>query len=406
MKIGEFAEKFDIKKSTVRYYTDIKLLLPIKTGHSNEYDEKAVRDMEEILNLRNMGFTIDEVAQIKTFERLHINYSEDQKEFIKEIFEAKMNELNEERLLIENKIDNVNKYKEEILVETTGKQIGIAVEFLNYLICPRCGEELELIDGIIKNMIISHGALKCHCGYSAKIEDGMLFSTDKPLNMVGALHNENETWKEKIARVTPETMASVVESGAKIRGHQSFWDEGDIYLFTGADADILIMRLNEVFREDGLYIFACIYTDILKALKRTMEILDVPGKFLFINHFDEMPLKHCADRVLDNAGYFIEMLNPITDIDTLNWISSGLQKDAQLLSVAYSLKDGSKTFVDKPEYKPYLLRGCHKERFEQLNLDLISEEELGGMENVSDIFPIISEGDCLEMTLYKLKAGK
>lgn len=38
-----------------------------------------------------------------------------------------------------------------------------------------------------------------------------------------------------------------------------------------------------------------------------------------------------------------------------------------------------------------------------MNLELISEEELGVMENVSKIFPMIYGDDCLEMTLYKLK---
>ncbi|MCM1989488.1 MerR family transcriptional regulator [Oceanirhabdus seepicola] len=403
MRIGEFAKLFDIKKSTVRYYTDMKLLLPVKTGHSFYYDGTCVKDMEEILNLRNMGFSIDEIIKIKTYNRLHINYSEGQKKVIKNIFEFKIKEFNEEKNLIENKINSIHKYKEEIMLDKASKHMGISVEFLRFFICPLCKEELELIEGKIKNMSVFDGILNCSCGYSAKIEEGILFTSDRQLEIANDFKKENETWQEKMSKITPELMALIFESGVKMKSYKGFWEEGDIYLFNGADTDILIMRLNEVFRPNGLYIFACIYIDALKELKRKMETLNIPGKFLFINHFDEIPLKPCVDRVIDHGANIIEMMSAQLDINTFSWILSALLNGAEILNVSPSIKDESKTFDNRPEYKPFLSREFHKEKFSKLNLELISEEDLGKIDNISNVFPMIYEDDYLEMTLYRLK---
>ncbi|WBW96754.1 MerR family transcriptional regulator [Oceanirhabdus sp. W0125-5] len=403
MRIGEFAKLFDIKKSTVRYYTDMKLLLPVKTGHSFFYDEICVKDMKDIIELRNMGFSIEEVIKIKTYERLHINYSEDEKEVIKNIFHYKVNELNQEKVLIENKINSINRCKEEIMIEKVPKQIGISVEYLEFFTCPICKEELELIDGKIKNMSVFNGTLNCTCGYSVKIEEGILFASDRELVIPNDLKKQSESWQEKISKISPELMALIIENGVKMKSHKDFWKEGQIYLFSGADTDILSMRLNEEFRTNGLYIFACIYTDTLKDLKRKIEYLNIPGKFLFINHFDKIPLKSCVDRVVDNGSNIIELLTSQFDINTFMWILSVLQNNAEILSILPSIQEESKTFEKVPEYKFLLSHEFLKDKFSKMNLEVISQDELGKIENVSNLFPMINQEDYLKLTLYKLK---
>jgi len=62
LKIGEFANLFDVKKETVRFYTDKNLLTPVKIGSFYDYDRNCVVDMNKILELKDMDFNLEEIS--------------------------------------------------------------------------------------------------------------------------------------------------------------------------------------------------------------------------------------------------------------------------------------------------------------------------------------------------------
>lgn len=100
MKISGFAKVYDLKKTTIRYYTSVNLLNPKSTGEYLNYD--ACHDeMKYILKYKDMGFSIDEIASLKETENSMEEGSDYASEkvrslLIDKIFEIETNIKNEE----------------------------------------------------------------------------------------------------------------------------------------------------------------------------------------------------------------------------------------------------------------------------------------------------------------------
>ena len=73
LKISDFANLFNVSIKTVRFYEEKKLLKPaivdIYTGY-RYYDEDNIKKMNEILYLKDLGFSLEE---IKNFNQEKIN---------------------------------------------------------------------------------------------------------------------------------------------------------------------------------------------------------------------------------------------------------------------------------------------------------------------------------------------
>lgn len=71
IKIGEFAKLFDVTVKTVRYYEEVGLLMPayvdIYTGY-RYFNEENIDRMNEILSLKDLGFSLDEIKKFSDEE--------------------------------------------------------------------------------------------------------------------------------------------------------------------------------------------------------------------------------------------------------------------------------------------------------------------------------------------------
>lgn len=93
MKINEVSKKYGITKRSLRYYEEIGLLKSIRKGDSQSryYDENAVNRLEQILLLRSVKFSIQEISSVllsdntdAAFE-IFINRQQEIEERIKEL---------------------------------------------------------------------------------------------------------------------------------------------------------------------------------------------------------------------------------------------------------------------------------------------------------------------------------
>jgi len=66
MRVSEIAGALETTADTVRYYTRIGLLTPVKSPANgyNEYGQKDVRRLRFILSARQLGFTVADIVQI------------------------------------------------------------------------------------------------------------------------------------------------------------------------------------------------------------------------------------------------------------------------------------------------------------------------------------------------------
>ncbi|WP_027627302.1 MerR family transcriptional regulator [Ruminiclostridium cellobioparum] len=66
IKISDVSKKYNITKRTLRFYEEIGLLKSIKdeASHARYYDEEGINRLEQILLLRNIKLTMNEISRV------------------------------------------------------------------------------------------------------------------------------------------------------------------------------------------------------------------------------------------------------------------------------------------------------------------------------------------------------
>lgn len=66
MKSGQLAKQYGITRDTLRHYMEKELLKPTKTRDGRyDWSEEDQKDLEQILALRDLGFSIKAIQKIK-----------------------------------------------------------------------------------------------------------------------------------------------------------------------------------------------------------------------------------------------------------------------------------------------------------------------------------------------------
>ena len=146
MKISEFANKYEISNDTVRYYMELNLITPEKSGGHYHFDEKCELQIREILNLKNMDFSLQEIKNIFNFKRIGKLSTYQQNNYYQSIYKSKYQD-------VEGKISDLRyakgQLKEELLkLESKSNKnitkIGIDLSALSLFICLHCNSVLKL----------------------------------------------------------------------------------------------------------------------------------------------------------------------------------------------------------------------------------------------------------------------
>ena len=67
LTIGDLAERTGVATTALRYYDDLGLVRPsAREGGQRRYDDDAVRQVGVVLLLRDLGFTLAEIAKLLT----------------------------------------------------------------------------------------------------------------------------------------------------------------------------------------------------------------------------------------------------------------------------------------------------------------------------------------------------
>lgn len=179
MKIGEFSRKFRVNKETIRYYTMNGLLTPLKETNHYNYNRECEKEMEDILLLKKMNFTINEIKLYLTCFRLSTRDALTTKDELIKLLCHKKNEINlkisefeSSKFKIEKKIEEIKQCYDE--KNSDFKRNGVPLEFLNLLYCPKCKKKLIIKNGEIESNTLLSGQLMCNCGYKADISDGII----------------------------------------------------------------------------------------------------------------------------------------------------------------------------------------------------------------------------------------
>ena len=69
MRIGAFAEKYNMNVSAVRYYVERGLLTPQRRNNQYVFDDDCMKDMEKILRYKSFHFSLSEIELLFFLQR-------------------------------------------------------------------------------------------------------------------------------------------------------------------------------------------------------------------------------------------------------------------------------------------------------------------------------------------------
>ena len=140
MKIGSFAEKNKITKDTVRHYMDLGILIPKKIGGQYHFTSSNQRDLDEIIHLKKLNFTLNEIKKIFWTQKIGNLSTATSDNFYRETFSQKVKEVQEKIIrlkgvekTLQGEIDSLNPEK-----PSSPFKIGVPLTALPLLKCLRC----------------------------------------------------------------------------------------------------------------------------------------------------------------------------------------------------------------------------------------------------------------------------
>lgn len=400
MKIGAFAKSFNTKKSTIRYYTDINLLLPDNKSTYPEYNDNCKNDMVDIIRLKNMGFTIEEIHDLKVLERFYVNFTETNINTFHNIFDSKIQTHKEQIKMLEQQIIDIEHYKNSIGTHQMIKPLGLDINLLQHLSCHLCKQPFKVDQASIQDTSILSGRLTCDCSISYPIVNGIIQPSQKKKQE----RNRDKQYEayEFINTLGNHHLAQIKKIGQTMSEIMANWDPSKPIVFINADLDLLMMGFDHLFHDDGKYLFCASSYDGLMILKSKMELQKVKGHIAYVHYHDVLPIKPGSMYMVDNVGNLIDYVqdNELgTDIKCVEHLFKTC--DDYLLAHFYNNEIYSAKIDDKT--KSYLLEANYIELLENRGLQLHKEIPIGEFNYFEGMLPDISDIDVIKMKIKRLK---
>ncbi|PRR81174.1 MerR family transcriptional regulator [Clostridium vincentii] len=308
MKIGKFTKQNNITIDAVRYYIELGLIIPEKSGGQYDFDERCKSDLEKTIKLKGQGFTLNEIKAIFVLKRIGKLTTYQENEYYRDIYcnkkielSSKIEELERFRYKLEETIEDLSKIK-----CMDNFKIGIDIEALKLFSCLKCGKELILSDGIITNNQVMEGNLKCTCGEDYKIEDGILLvgSVQSKTN----LSAQSETNLDIVDYVnsTDSEYLDNIYSGLEYMNKKIQFEElnNKIILEIGSGVGFFLRSIYTDLPDDCLYIAVDYDLNRHKFLKSMLQKSEHNKRVIFLCcDFLKMPLKdNLVDVLIDFTG--------------------------------------------------------------------------------------------------------
>ncbi len=198
MRIGKVSEKYNISIDNLHYYINYGLLVPPKPKGQYIFDEQTLQDLEWVLGLKELDFTLREIHIILSLKRISGFADSQDLEELKEIFKSKRDFCAAE---LKRKQQNLNTLEQHIKHmeehnSSAPNRTGVPIRSLGLLCCPACGGSLSMSDVEMDQRFIYSGRLSCSCGYHAQISSGILMTPNKNQNLQDTPDVARELYKD------------------------------------------------------------------------------------------------------------------------------------------------------------------------------------------------------------------
>lgn len=382
MRIGEFADINNVSKDTIRHYMDLGLIMPEKNGGQYHFNERCQKYLDEVFNLKDMGFTLNEIKTIFMFKLLGnlTHYQED--EYYRTLFINKYENIIKD---IDNLIairDKLQEKIEDLSQNECEKKfiLGIDISVINIFECLKCNGKLVVVDGIINDNQIIDGKLKCDCGEEYIIENGIL-KVDGYYNE-SEIKYENNYIREYINLTDHNYLDNIYKGIEWLRDKVNFNDlKNKVILELGSGVGFALRNIFNELPDDSVYIAVDHNMERHKFLKNMIERADCKKNIVFIcTDFSKIPIKDkSADVVLDFSGtsnYSFEH-----DEFLLDLVDNYVNDDAYLIGTYILFKNfNANSLIDDRYRKNFILQNI-KDGIKELKYNAINERISDYLEN-------------------------
>ncbi|WP_238883932.1 MerR family transcriptional regulator [Clostridium sp. YIM B02551] len=305
MKIGAFSKKNNITLDSIRHYINLGLLVPNKNGKQYDFDERCQLDIEEIMGLKALGFSLNEIKTIFFFKKLASLVKNEEKKYYKGIFKRKYNDISAE---LERLADIKNKLEEklktmELSEDVEQRKIGVDISVLNLLSCSLCNEGLSLTQASITDNKIIDGTLSCKCGKRYIISEGILMDENKLANNEDFF--KESSIKDYILETSEEYLDNLYKTNEWLHRELDFNSfNNKVILELGTGWGYCLRSIYSELPESSTYIAVDRNINSHIFLKSILENLNYERNILFVcSDFLNMPIKNKSiDIVMDISG--------------------------------------------------------------------------------------------------------
>lgn len=401
MRIGAFANLNKVSKDAIRHYMDLGLIIPEKHGGQYQFDDRCQENLEEIFNLKDMGFSLSEIKTIFMFRLLGNLTHYQQNEYYRTIFTNKHEQIIKEIDKLTTISDRLKEKIEELSKSKSNKNftLGLDIKVLNILRCLKCKGHLVVIDGTITDNQIIDGKLRCNCGEEYLIEDGIL-KVDNCCDV-----SQERSYYDYISEYISSTDNEYLDNLYKIidwaRKKIDFnVMKNKVVLELGSGVGFSLRNMLHELPEDCVYL--AVDSDIQrhKFLKSMLERAEIKKNIVFLcTDFLQVPIDYNAvDVLLDFSGtsnYSFEH-----DEFLLSLVDKYVKDDAYLIGSYILFKNFSMNSLIDDKYRKNFVIDNIKNGVKELRYQIIAENSFSYLENGGKFESYFIEGEKVYTYIY------
>lgn len=342
MKIGQVSRKYGLSKDNIYYYINYGLLVPPKLNNQYVFDDRTISDLEEILKLKEMDYSLSEIHRIVSLYRISSIKSSEDKEELRDIYSAKRAECVTKVRHYENVIRTLDERIFELSKNEPQmqKHTGLPLSMLNIMCCPNCGSPLEISDVNMDMVYVYEGKMSCTCGYHAEVVDGIVITPNGYNGEVDKPDSTRELYKD-----LPPSLISLFQ-----RANNYMKDEleksdfsGKVVLETYINAWFFLHNHQQYFSPEGYYIIVDKFPETLRMYKNLIEQQNYDLKILYLTDSStDYPLKKgCVDLNLD--FFAVNEHNFYRDTFLLEKLKPYLKPNGEILGTYFYFEGGRKS---------------------------------------------------------------
>lgn len=330
MRIGAFSAMTGVTPDALRHYMALGLLVVKKMGGQYDFDDQVRGDLQRLLQLKGMGFSLAEIQVLFRFERLGVMTDYQKELHYQDIFNRRIETVRQELQRLQASLTALEAAArvlpgEEVLQRSEARHlVGLPLSAVGLMICRHCGENLTLNEGEVRKGQIVQGRLSCQrgCGdaFDLRIEDGIVYGksgklrealggsaapeSQTPVPRLALGGNQEEAFLQAYLNATDPAYLDRIYEGLNWMRDRADFSGCQTALELGSGHGFYLRTVYGTLPEALLYVAVDHDPERHRFLKKILEGAGAPRNVVLICcDFREIPLKpESFDALLDFTG--------------------------------------------------------------------------------------------------------